>query len=98
MLTKEEILKNLRLDPTWEPSANATDDEKELFEEVKDNLFNEDDFELDDKPAKSKKEGKDKTDTDEDELEFGELSLDDEELDLDDDADDDDDDDDEEWE
>ncbi|HLD51088.1 MAG TPA: hypothetical protein VJB17_01980 [Patescibacteria group bacterium] len=34
MLTKEQIVKNLQNDPTWEPAEDASPEDWELYEEV----------------------------------------------------------------
>jgi len=38
MLTEAEIIKKLKKNPDWEPNENVTDDEWELFEQVKEKL------------------------------------------------------------
>ncbi len=35
MLTRDEIIKQLKIDPAWEPKDEVTDDEWVLYEEVK---------------------------------------------------------------
>lgn len=48
MLTKDEIRKRLKEDPDWEPRDTATDREWDLYDEVRDEMFEDEDEDFDD--------------------------------------------------
>ncbi len=48
MLTKADIKKKLNEDPDWEPAVNATDEEWDLYDEVRDEMFEDDEEDFDD--------------------------------------------------
>lgn len=43
MLTRSEIKRQLEMNPYWEPNDNASDEEWELFEEIKEEMDENDD-------------------------------------------------------
>ena len=48
MLKESEIRKNLKIDPDWAPSDNASDAEWDLYDAVCEELFSDDDENEDD--------------------------------------------------
>jgi len=67
LLTKEQILKNLKEDPLWEPEEDATNQEWDLFEEAYEEFEAETDDQRKQKPLDSEVDEEDFTYLPEDE-------------------------------
>lgn len=73
MLTKDQILKNLKEDPLWEPDDDATEEEWDLFDEAYE------EFESQESGLKGQEDPDEPEDEDEDEDDEEEYYYDDEE-------------------
>ncbi|MFZ5425059.1 MAG: hypothetical protein ACOZAO_04640 [Patescibacteria group bacterium] len=66
LLTEAEIKKNLRKDPDWEPALDASDEDWDLFESVRDEMDLDMDLDTDSDDEDSKKKKKPDTWSDDD--------------------------------